>query len=86
MCFLNFEFKNIFKFDEYINLINTTRYGLKNYFFSSSKFWTKKLTTRVQSERIWVNSSLKWKRLYLLVVIIYLEIEEIWVNLDSKIF
>ncbi len=51
------KFKNL---DDSINLVNNSDYGLASYIFSSNKFEVKKLTNRLQSGRIWVNSSLKW--------------------------
>jgi len=51
------KFKNL---DESINLVNNASYGLASYIFSSNQSEIKKLNNRLQSGRIWVNSSLKW--------------------------
>jgi acyl-CoA reductase-like NAD-dependent aldehyde dehydrogenase len=51
------KFQNL---NECINLVNDAGYGLASYIFSSSKFEVKRLTTSLQSGRIWVNSSLRW--------------------------
>ena len=45
---------------ECINLVNDAGYGLASYIFSSNKSEINKLITKVQSGRIWLNSSLKW--------------------------
>ena len=51
------KFQNL---NECIDLVNDVGYGLASYIFSSNKFETEKLSTRLQSGRIWVNSSLNW--------------------------
>ena len=52
--------KNFKNLGECINLVNDAGYGLASYIFSSNKSEINKLITKVQSGRIWLNSSLKW--------------------------
>ena len=43
-----------------VEKVNSANYGLATYVFSSNKFEINDLTNRLQSGRMWVNSSLKW--------------------------